>query len=308
MTPTVDELRSALVAALEGVADQLPEAPPGEKVDPASWLDVRSSGLAGALACPAADALDGETPFEEAPALVGRRATSTVLDRIVHGHLDPSRGKPPSDPATGFRTALREVEHLDWPWPWVHQATRAEKAMTAAEVHRRAGAIARMLDPWPVDVTHVGLPTTWTFPGRTLRLKGWADAVVGKRGRDHTLVVALGGDHSSATRARLAFEAVVDALQCRRVPGAVLALLPDAGRRWQVTVDDGLLVDGIAAAAVGARAALGARRRDASGLERRPGPRCRTCAHAGACAEGAAWLAGPGRLRAGFLPHDAPLG
>ena len=72
-----DDLRAAVVAAVEGVADQLPDnAPP---------LIVRRA----VTACPAAVALDGETPFADSPALAGRAATATVLDRIASGHLDP---------------------------------------------------------------------------------------------------------------------------------------------------------------------------------------------------------------------------
>ncbi len=82
----------------------------------------------------------------------------------------------------------------------------------------------------------------------------------------------------------------------------MLGLLPDAGRRWSVAVDDALLDEGIDAAADAARTALGVQRRDAAGLERRPGPGCRSCAHAVTCDSGTAWLHGPGRLRLGFLP------
>jgi hypothetical protein len=85
----------------------------------------------------------------------------------------------------------------------------------------------------------------------------------------------------------------------------VLGLLPDAGRRWSVPVDDALLDEGIVAAAEAARAALGVQRRDATGLDRRPGPGCRSCAHAVTCDSGTAWLAGPGRLRLGFLSPGA---
>jgi hypothetical protein len=298
-----DHLRASVVAALEGVADQLPESPPGTKVEPGVRLDVRSSAVARALTCPAATALDGESPFEDGPGVAGWGASVTVLDRIVSGHLDPGRGRPPQDPASGYRTALKEVERLDWPWPWIDGASRAEKAVTAAEVHRRVAATARVLDPFPpADARFIGTRPSWSFPGRPLRLQGRVDLVLGRRDGTHTIVVGIRGDHGPTTRAQLAYEAVVESLQLRRPPALVLGLLPDAGRRWPVTVDDTLLGEGVAAAAVAARAALGARRRDASGLDRRPGPRCRGCAHGGGCAPGAAWLAGPGRLRHGFLP------
>ena len=300
---TFDDLRTAVVAALEGVADQLPDTPPGTKVDPGDRLVVRSSMVGRALTCPAAVALDGETPFEDSPATAGWSASATVLDRIVMGHLDPHRGRPPTDPASGFRVALDEVERLDWPWPWLDGADRAEKAVTAAAVHRRVAATARVLGPWPPDdVRHIGARPSWTFPGRPLRLQGRVDAVLGRRDGTHTIVVGLAGDHGPATRARLASEAAIEALQLRRPPATVLGLLADAGKRWPLAVDDELLVEGVAAAGVAARAALGARRRDATGLARRPGPRCRSCAHGAGCGPGGAWLAGPGRLRSGFLP------
>ena len=305
---TFDDLRTAVVAALAGVADQLPESPPGTKVDANDRLVVRSSAVPRALSCPAATALDGDTAFEERAATAGWSASVTVLDRIVSGHLDPSRGQPPQDPATGFRTALREIERLDWPWPWIDGADRAEKAVTAAEVHRRVAATARVLEPWPpADARHIGTRPSWSFPGRPLRLQGRVDAVLGRRDGTHTIVVGVGGDHGAATRAQLAFEAVIEALQTRRPPAVVLGLLPDAGRRWPLAVDDALLTEGVAVAGLAARVALGARRADDTGLERRAGPRCRWCAHSAACGPGTAWLAGPGRLRSGFLPPASDL-
>ena len=298
-----DDLRAAVVAALEGVADQLPESPPGTRVEPGVRLDVRSSGVARALACPVATAFDGETPFEDSPGAAGWSASVTVLDRIVSGHLDPGRGRPPQDPASGYRTALQEVDRLDWPWPWIAGAGRAEKAVTAAEVHRRVAATARLLDPWPpADARHIGARPSWSFPGRPLRLQGRVELVLGRRDGTHTIVVGVRGDHGPTTRAQLAYEAVVEGLQLRRPPAVVLGLLPDAGRRWPLAVDDTLLGEGVAAAALAARVALGARRREAAGLEPRPGPRCRGCAHGGRCGPGTSWLAGAGRLRSGFLP------
>ncbi len=293
------ELVAAVVEALEAVADQLPPSPPGEKVDPAERLVVRS----GDLGCPAAAALDGEDPFVEQAATAGWGAASTVLDRLVTGHVDPRRGRPPTDPAAGFRTAMREVELLDWPWTWLDTAGPADRATTAAEVHRRVAATARLLDPWPPpDARMIGVRPTWWFPGRPLRLQGRIDAVLGRRDGTHTAVVVLPGDHGPSTRSRLAYEALLESLAQRRPPATVLGLLPDAGRRWPLAVDDALLLEGVEVAAVAARTALGRRRRDAAGLDRRPGVRCRWCAHAATCAEGVAWLAGPGRLRSGFLP------
>ena len=115
-------------------------------------------------------------------------------------------------------------------------------------------------------------------------------------------MVALTGDHAGATRDRLAYEAVVELLTVRRAPAVVRALLPDAGRDWSLTVDDDLLATGVAVIAATARVALGVSRRDASDLPRTPSPACRRCAHQAGCGPGAAWLAGPGRLRLGFLP------
>jgi len=300
---TASALQGEVVAALEAVADQLPSTPPGEKVDPGERLEVRGSDLTRALGCPAGTALDGEEPFEAGAASAGWGAASTVLDRLLTGHVDPGRGQPPTDPASGFRTAMREIERLDWPWTWLDAAGPADRAVTAAEVHRRVSAVARVLEPWPPpSARHVGLRPMWTFPGRPLRLRGRLDLVLGRRDGSHTIVVALNGDHGRTTRARLAFEALVETLTLRRPPATVLGLLPDAGRRWPLAVDDRVLAEGVDAAGLAARVALGRRRRDATGLERRPGPRCRGCAQRADCAQGVAWLDGPGRLRSGFLP------
>lgn len=302
---TADELKAAVIDALAMVADQLPEAPPGGRVDPAERLDLRSTNVSEVVSCPAAVALAGEEPFVECAATAGWAAGAEVLDRLVCGHRDPGRGRPPTDPASGFRTVLSEAEHLGWPWTWLAGADRAERAMTAGEVHRRLSATARLLSPFPpAGVSHVGRRPSWSFPGRPLRLAGRVDVVLGRRDGSHTLVVVLNGDHGAATLPRLAFEALVEALELRRPPATVLGLLPDAGRRWPVAVDDALLEHGVAVAAELAQARLGQRRRDATGLERRPGPRCRDCGERATCAVGVAWLAGPGRRRAGFLPSS----
>lgn len=298
-----ERLRQAAVDALALVADQLPEVPPGTRVDPAERLVVRSTHVRAALGCPAAVALAGEEPFEESAAVAGWAAAATVADRLVHGHRDPNLGRPPTEPATGFRAVWRERAAEGWPWTWLDGATDADRALTAAEVHRRLAALARTLGAWPpAGASHVGHRPSWTFPNRPLVLQGRVDLVLGRRDGSHTLVVALGGDHDGTTRARLAYEAAVEALALRRPPAAVLALLPDAGRRWQVPVDDALLAHGVATAALAAATALGTRRRDPAGLARRPGTRCRSCTSAASCEPGRAWLDGPGRLLHGFLP------
>lgn len=299
-------IQDALVEALAPVADQLADVVSGERTDAGEWLVVRGNQHVGG--CPAAAALDGDEPFEPAAALAGWQAAADATDLVVHGHLDPSRGGGPLDPAAAFRQLWKDRNQRDaWPWPWLRdEAERADRALTAADVGRRMAALARMLHGdagWPPDgAGKVGLRAKWTFPGRALRLDGRVDVVLGKRGLGHRLVVVLSGDHRADTRSRLAYEAVVEAVALRRSPDAVVGLLPDAGRRWTLTVDDGLLEEGIAVVGAAARAALGVRRRDAGDLERRPGPRCRTCAHRAGCEPGGTWLAGPGRLDFGFLP------
>lgn len=298
-------LHDDLVAALALVADQVAEHRPGVKPDAGDWLDVRAGTVAAALRCPAATALDGERGFEASAATAGWKATADATDLLVHGHHDPRRGAPPTDPASAFRQLWNDRARLDgWPWPWLgEEAQPADRALTAAEVHRRTSGIARMLDPWPPpDAGSVGHRASWVFPRRTLRLHGRAELVLGRRGRGHTLVVVLNGDHGPATRTRLAYEAVVEAAALRATPATVLGLLPDAGRRWPLEVDDALLADGVAAAAGAAAAALGARTRDARRLERTPSGACGWCSHRGGCEPGTTWLAGPGRLRSGFLP------
>ncbi|HET9459882.1 MAG TPA: hypothetical protein VFO51_07885, partial [Sphingomicrobium sp.] len=178
-----------------------------------------------------------------------------------------------------------------------------ERALLSAAVSRRASGVARMLQPWPPpDATHAGRRPPWTHPTRPFRLTGGIDATFGRRDGTHTIVVVLTGDHSATTRDRLAYEALVELLGLRRAPAVVRGLMPDAGRDWSVAVDDRLLEDGIGAAVAAARTALGIRRADGAGLPRHPSPACRRCAHATGCADGQAWLDGPGRRRLGFLP------
>lgn len=288
-----DELRGAVVEALAGVADQLPEAGEGER------LDVRGTSHLGP--CPAAIALDGDAPFEPSPQTAAWTLASLATDRLVHGSTDPLSGARPADPAAALDLAVAEVTD-DWAGDWWATATDAERAVAGGDVARRVAALARMASTWPLPPpVRVGHRRTWSFPGRSLRLCGRVDLVFGGPADGRRLVVVLGGDHGATTRSRLAYEALVDALAAGRPAAAVVGVLPDAGRRWRIAVDDTVLAEGITAAAGAARAALGARRRDAAGVPRRPGPRCRACAHATGCDDGGSWLAGPGRLQAGFL-------
>jgi hypothetical protein len=294
----------ATVAAVSTVADQLPDGRPSEH--PTDRVEVRGGAhVAAASRCPAMLALDGDDGFVPGAAVAGPGATATVVDLLVHGHLDPGRGGAPTTPAAGFRTAWDARGRTEeWPWPWVRDdATREDRAVLAAGVARRTAALARLLDPWPPpDASHVGWRPRWAFPGRPLTLHGRVDIVLGRSGHGHRIVVVLGGDHGPATRARLCYEALVATLHLRAAPGQVLGLLPDAGRRWPVTVDDGVLAEGVEAAGAAARAALGVRRASAAGLPRRPGAWCRGCAHTAGCDPGRTWLAGPANRIAGFLP------
>jgi hypothetical protein len=299
---TPNELTAAVLEALTGVTDQLPDARWADAPE-AERLAVRPAHVAAA--CATAFALDGESPFEPTPVLAGPAATGAVLDRLALGRLDPRLASRPTDPMSAFHEVYKERPETDWAWTWAaREATPAERALLAAAVSRRTAGAARMLHPSPwMGVTQAGRRAPWTHPQRPLRLAGATDLTIGKRDGTHTLVVLHSGDHTGSTRHRLAYEAVVEQLLLRRPPAVVQALFPDAGRAWSIAVDDDLLLTGVEAAAAAARTALGARRADAAGLPRRPGPACRSCTHAAGCADGAAWLAGPGRLRLGFLPE-----
>lgn len=293
------ELTAALLEALGPVADQLPDVR-WRDADPADRLSVRPGTVA--VACPASTALDGDGGFVARPVTVGPAASGAVLDRLLLGPQDPSRAKAADDPGTAFREVLAHPpEH--WAWDWATTATREEKALLSGVVNRRATGIARMLGPWPPPgVTHAGRRPPWTHPQRPLRVTGGIDLTIGRRDGTHTIAVALTGDHGGATRDRLAYEAAIELLSVRRAPAVVRALLPDAGRDWSLAVDDDLLATGVAVIAAAARVALGVSRRDATDLPRTPSPACRRCAHQPGCEPGATWLAGPGRLRLGFLP------
>lgn len=295
----VPDLVADLVEALAPTAEQLPdiawrEATAGEK------LVVRADHLA--TACPVQAALDGDGDFDTTPVTAGPTAAMGVLDRLVHGSLDPSRPFPASDPGDGFR-AVWDEKLDDWPWDWARdEASPAERALLSGAVNRRVGAVARMLDPWPPpDATSIGRRNNWLHPERPLQLRTRTDLILGRRDGTHTLVVLLGGDHGPVTRRRLAYDAVLEAVSLRRPPARVRALLPDAGREWTVEVDDDLLAEGVTAAADAARLALATQRIDPAGLAPQPGAVCRYCAHVARCPEGEAWLAGPGHLRHGFL-------
>lgn len=294
------DLVAALVEALAPAADQLPDVPwreatAGEK------LVVRADHVA--TACPVQAALDGDGDFETTPVTAGPTAATTVTDRLVHGSLDPSRPAPATDPGGAFRAVWGE-ELDEWPWDWARgEASPTERSLLSGAVSRRVGALARMLDPWPPpDASGIGRRHNWVHPQRPLQLRTRIDVVLGRRDGTHTLVVLLNGDHGPATRRRLAYDAVLETVSLRRPPARVRALLPDAGREWTVEVDDDLLGEGVTAAADAARLALATQRIDPAGLAPQPGPVCRYCAHVARCPEGDAWLAGPGRLRHGFLP------
>jgi len=294
------DITAAVLEALGPVTDQLPEAKWRDAAE-ADRVAVRSTTVA--ITCAAAAALDGDDEFVARPAIAGPGATGAVLDRLLLGPLDPQRAGGPSDPGSAFREVLQHPPE-QWAWEWAsREASREEKALLSGVVSRRIAGIARMLQPWPPpDVTQAGRRLPWTHPSRPLRLHGSGEVTLGKRDGTHTVVAVLTGDHTGATRDRLAYEAVVEVLSVRRVPAVVRGLLPDAGRDWSVRVDDDLLATGVAAIATAARTALGVVRRDAAGLARQPSPACRRCAHQVGCTEGETWLAGPGRLRLGFLP------
>jgi hypothetical protein len=286
-------VKGDLVAAVEAVADQLGDD---------DRLDVRRAHVA---ACPAAAALDGDGGFEANPATTAWQLAAAAGDRLVNGSADPNRGRPPSTPSEALDLAAEETSD-DWAFDWWAGSDEPARSVARADVVRRIAGLARLASTWPPpEPVKYGHRPSWTFPQGPLRLAGRVDLVAGRRGHDHTVVVALPGDHGPLTRARLAYEALVETVALNRPPAYVLGLLPDAGRRWRIAVDEALLAEGVAAAGVAARVALGARRRDDHGLERRPSPRCRWCQHRGDCPEGAAWLDGPGRLRSGFLPPPA---
>ncbi len=294
------DLLAATLGALAVVTDQQPDQRWND-ADAADRLAVRPFLVASA--CPAAVALDGPKPFVETPAVAGPGASAAVLDRLLLGDPDPRRAARPVTPAEGYRAVLTSGLHDGWPWDWLNEAGPPAKAAVAAEVHRRVSAVARLLPDWPPqEATRTGRLPTWTHPSRPLRLHGGVDLVLGRRDGTHTLVIVIGGDHRSSTRRRLTYEALVEALALRRPPAAVLALLPDAGRSWRVEIDEALLLEGVDAATLGAKTALGVARATGRSLPRTPGPLCRRCAHRSSCAEGTAWLAGPGRRRSGFLP------
>ena len=293
------DLVADLVAAVAPVADQLADvrwrdATAGER------LAVRNGHVS--TVCPVKAALDGDGEFQTTPTTAGPAAALTVLDRVLLGGLDPMRGAPAADPPSAFRATYQE-QLDDWPWTWARdEASPEQRALLAAAANRRVSGIARMLSPWPPPAAgHIGMRLSWLHPERPLQLSTRADAVLGRRDGTHTLVVHLGGDHGAATRRRLAYDAVLEAVSLRRPPAAVRGLLPDAGRDWTIAVDDAVLAEGIAAAAAGARTALGAQRLVATGLVAQPGPACRYCAHRDRCEPGSTWLGGPGRLRHGFL-------
>ena len=296
------DLLAAVLAALAPVTDQLPDAT-WREADRDDRLTVRP--WLAAAACPAAVALDGPQDFDASAATMGPTVAAAVVDRLVLGDRDPRRPTRPTSPADGYRAVLSDPAPDEWPWDQVTDpGARPLRAALAAEVHRRVGALARMLDEWPPpEATRTGRLPAWVHPDRPLRLAGGVDLVLGRRDGGHTLVVVAGGDHRATTRRRLAYEAVVEALALRRPPARVLGLLPASGRRWEVAVDDGVLEEGIAAAALAARVALGVLTATAGGLPRHPGPQCRALRSPRAtCEPGTTWLAGPGRLRSGFLP------
>jgi hypothetical protein len=294
------DLLATTLEALAVVTDQQPDQRWND-ADAGERLAVRPFLVTAA--CAASLALDGPQPFVEVPAVAGPAASAAVLDRLLLGDPDPRRATRPTTPAEGYRAVLTSGLLEGWPWDWLNEEGPPAKAAVAAEVHRRVSAVARLLPDWPPpNATRTGRLPTWTHPTRPLRLHGGVDLVLGRRDGTHTLVVVIGGDHRSTTRRRLTYEALVETLALRRAPAAVHALLPDAGRSWRVDVDAALLREGIDAAVLGARTAFGTATATDPSLPRTPGPLCRRCAHQATCTEGTAWLSGPGRLRAGFLP------
>src|SRR5262249_43657763 len=155
---------------------------------------------------------DGDGEFVARPAVAGPGATGAVLDRLLLGPLDPRRPGGPTNPGQAFREVLQHPPE-QWAWEWASQATKPEKALLNGVVSRRIAGIARMLDQpspehagWPPPTaTQAGRRPPWNHPSRPLRLHGSGEVTLGKRDGTHTVVAVLTGDHTTATRQRLAY-------------------------------------------------------------------------------------------------------
>jgi hypothetical protein len=305
-----DRLQATVRTTVDELVAAAP-APPGEIY--VGWVAAAEAG-----GCPARFRAGGEDGWGfpgwspgTAAAAVGRAA----LDR----HLDgPGTDRLP-DPLEAVRSWMRACGTLDargvagWIGELRDDRDAAALAATAAGAARWLAGFLRVLG-WPLpdrtallNVTREGTPSSgprwWPAKGSPVTVGSGADARIGRvRGRgDHVLVVhrPSSGDDREVHR-RAVFEAAAGALVHRVAPDAVLMTAGDTGDRSRVVVDEGALAAGAAMIVEVVRQRVAAVDRAFDAADATPSGACRWCALRAGCPPGSAWLAGPGRWRAGL--------
>jgi hypothetical protein len=270
-------------------------------VDREDRYDVDGFLAADAASCPARAAAILPTPFVHTPRTVFRAAGRAAFLEVLAGGMAPGRSSPAVSAHEGYRLARAAAlaagaGRVSFPWDWLggrgggNHANSTEKTASAAATIRFVACVARVWSPLDAQPVALRANASWTHPGPfPVRLTGRVDFVQGKMA-SRRIVLVRSGVRGPAQFPRVAFEALLDGL-CFPVPRSVLLLLPEAGEREEIPVDEELLAVGVtvAASALGAVVARSKERTD--DLPRLPGPSCRYCPALGTCGPGSVWLA-----------------
>jgi hypothetical protein len=266
--------------------------------DESDRLQVGTWNVREALDCAASAAAVLVTPFEADVQKVWRAAALEALDLLGRGSASPPEA---------YRVAHKRG--TSWLWKWVRPpkdsyedaANPAERAIVGQRAIAFVAGAARVLGEWPPNGYQMsGWTPEWFYPARALRMRGRTDVLL-KSGDRYTLALLFPGTWTSRLRSRIAYEAVM-AAAARRAPIKVLVMFPDLGadHAVEVNVDEALIDEGVAAAQTAAEMVAVQHGFTSRQLTRTPSTRCRFCAIADGCEQGAEWLAGPGARRFGF--------
>lgn len=254
------------------------------------------------------------------PALAAGSVARAALVRHLDRTSSPIAGPTLPEPLEAVRDWLREAQRspaspvAEWIAELGKDGDRAGVAATAANATRWLAGFVRVMG-WPlperlgvvVDNPEGPHGRGWSkrwrpTKGSPICVGSSPDATLGKvapSGRFDLVVHRPSTPADGALRDRAAFEAAAGSLACGIVPASVVVTTADTAEHARFPVTPALLARGVELIVEVVRqrqvAADEAQPDDAT-----PSPACRHCPWLDECAPGQAWLAGPGRWRAGL--------
>jgi hypothetical protein len=254
------------------------------------------------------------------PALAAGAVARVALVRHLDRTSSPRTGPTLPEPLEAVRDWLREAQRApasrvaEWIAELGRDGDRDTVAATAANATRWLAGFVRVMG-WPLpDRLAVvvdnpegphgrGWQKHWRpTKGSPVCVASSPDATLGKvapSGGFDLVVHRPSAPADVALADRAAFEAAAGSLSNRIVPASILVTTADTGEHARFPVTPDLLGRGAALIVEVVRqrliAADAAEPDDAT-----PSPACRWCPYLDDCGAGQAWLAGPGRWRAGL--------